>query len=313
MGYIYIMTNPSFPDYVKIGYADDAKQRLKDGNNTTWTPFAFRLYATYQVSKNKADRTIHEIITIANNKLRATDVIDGRERKREFFKMSAEDAYRILKGIADISDTENRLWKNNEWTEEEKQDDLIVSETQNAGRKGRKANFKFEDVNITPGETICFKYDQNIQVKVLGDNQVEYMGKKYAISSLALHLINLMPGYHWKSAQGADFFTYNGILLSHLWRGEDDIYEGGKGTPKTNNLYKKYGLQDGDNLEFTRKKGLNLVVKNNRVLYKDNLYSLSKLAKILLKEYCNLDWKTVQGPAFFTFNGILLKDIDKSN
>lgn len=27
-GVIYILTNPSFPEYVKIGYADDLKQRL---------------------------------------------------------------------------------------------------------------------------------------------------------------------------------------------------------------------------------------------------------------------------------------------
>ena len=28
-GVIYILTNPSFPDYVKIGYADDINKRLK--------------------------------------------------------------------------------------------------------------------------------------------------------------------------------------------------------------------------------------------------------------------------------------------
>ena len=27
-GYIYIMANPSFKEYVKIGYATDVKQRL---------------------------------------------------------------------------------------------------------------------------------------------------------------------------------------------------------------------------------------------------------------------------------------------
>ena len=28
IGYIYILTNPSFPQYVKIGYADDVEKRL---------------------------------------------------------------------------------------------------------------------------------------------------------------------------------------------------------------------------------------------------------------------------------------------
>lgn len=31
-GVIYILTNPSFPDYVKIGYADNIDKRLKQLN-----------------------------------------------------------------------------------------------------------------------------------------------------------------------------------------------------------------------------------------------------------------------------------------
>ena len=49
MGYIYILTNPSFPQYVKIGYATDVKQRLDELNRSTAVPFAFRVYATYEV------------------------------------------------------------------------------------------------------------------------------------------------------------------------------------------------------------------------------------------------------------------------
>lgn len=30
LGYIYILTNPSFPDYVKIGYATDIEKRLEE-------------------------------------------------------------------------------------------------------------------------------------------------------------------------------------------------------------------------------------------------------------------------------------------
>ena len=45
-GVIYILTNPSFPEYVKIGYADDVNKRLSQLNRTECTQFAFRLYAT---------------------------------------------------------------------------------------------------------------------------------------------------------------------------------------------------------------------------------------------------------------------------
>ncbi len=33
MGFIYILTNPSFPEYVKIGYAVDFLPRLKSGDS----------------------------------------------------------------------------------------------------------------------------------------------------------------------------------------------------------------------------------------------------------------------------------------
>ena len=41
-GYVYILTNPSFPDYVKIGYADDVEERVCVLNSRDCTPFAFR-------------------------------------------------------------------------------------------------------------------------------------------------------------------------------------------------------------------------------------------------------------------------------
>ena len=46
IGYIYIMTNPSFPEYVKIGYAKDVKQRLDELNRSSAVRlrFAFTLH-----------------------------------------------------------------------------------------------------------------------------------------------------------------------------------------------------------------------------------------------------------------------------
>ena len=58
-GAIYILTNPSFPDYVKIGYADDVFKRLKELNSNVCTPFAFRLYAYYDVSQRLTDKRLH--------------------------------------------------------------------------------------------------------------------------------------------------------------------------------------------------------------------------------------------------------------
>lgn len=109
VGTIYILKNPSFPDYIKIGYADDVYERLKQLNNKSAVPFAFRLYAYYKVNHRLEDKTVHDIIDKLNPSLRARDNIDGKERKREFFEMSAEDAYDMLHCIAKINGLESNL------------------------------------------------------------------------------------------------------------------------------------------------------------------------------------------------------------
>lgn len=91
-GYIYILTNPSFPDYVKIGYADDVNKRLQQLNRSECVPFAFRVFATYEVSSRLSDVKIHEIIDRLNPDLRAIENFDGKKRVREFYAMTAEDA-----------------------------------------------------------------------------------------------------------------------------------------------------------------------------------------------------------------------------
>ena len=61
-GYIYILTNPSFPQYGKLGYATDVKQRLAELNRSTAVPFAFRVYATYEVDSALSDKKLHSIL-----------------------------------------------------------------------------------------------------------------------------------------------------------------------------------------------------------------------------------------------------------
>lgn len=112
-GFIYILTNPSFPQYVKIGYATDVKQRLDELNRSTAVPFAFRVYATYEVDSALSDKKLHSILDKLNPELRSTEEVDGKRRIREFYAMTPEDAYSILEAIAEINDYRHRLkkWK----------------------------------------------------------------------------------------------------------------------------------------------------------------------------------------------------------
>lgn len=108
-GVIYILTNPSFPEYVKIGYADDVKRRLKELNRSECTPFAFRLYAYYEVNHRLTDMKLHNIIDKLNPDLRSIDNVDGKRRVREFYAMSKEDAYALFEAIAEINGLSDKL------------------------------------------------------------------------------------------------------------------------------------------------------------------------------------------------------------
>ena len=85
MGVIYILTNPSFPDYVKIGYADDLEKRLIELNRSECIPFAFRPYAIYEIRGRLQDRKIHGIIDRLYPSLRAIDEFNGKPWVKEFF------------------------------------------------------------------------------------------------------------------------------------------------------------------------------------------------------------------------------------
>ena len=98
-GVIYILTNPSFPDYIKIGYAKNLERRLQQLNRSETIPFAFRAYAVYEVESALTDKELHKLIDRLNPDLRSIETFDGRERVKEFYAMSAEDAYSLLEGL----------------------------------------------------------------------------------------------------------------------------------------------------------------------------------------------------------------------
>ena len=63
-GYIYILTNPSFPDWVKIGYADDPIKRVEQLNRTECTPFAFSNVRSFISSENSLASSFQKMILL---------------------------------------------------------------------------------------------------------------------------------------------------------------------------------------------------------------------------------------------------------
>lgn len=142
VGAIYILTNPSFPDYIKIGYADDVNKRLKQLNRSECIPFAFRLYAYYKVDSRLTDKQVHILIDSINPNLRAIDTFNGKRRKKEFYFMKAETAYQIFESIARINNLEKNLVKNE--TSEEAYNDLDVAEE----NRGIVRGLRFKEIEF---------------------------------------------------------------------------------------------------------------------------------------------------------------------
>ncbi len=97
IGYVYILTNPSFrEDWVKIGMTSNMEERLKTLDNTS-VPLPFEKYATLKTAKyQKAERLVHHYIERFTN-LRIRD-------NREFFNVRPEEALSIFREVAELLD-----------------------------------------------------------------------------------------------------------------------------------------------------------------------------------------------------------------
>ena len=208
-GVIYILTNPSFPEYVKIGYADNIDDRLKKLNRSECTPFAFRVYATYEVSSRLSDLKIHSIIDKLNPNLRSIENYDGRRRVREFYAMTPEDAYSILEAIAEIHGCKDKLTLVTP-NDTEAQAETTAQEIDTEVAE-RATNFSFSKCHIPIGSAISFSGDETITAIVVDDRNVEYIGETMSLTALA----KLLTGVRYSIA-GPRFFKYKGEWLNDI-------------------------------------------------------------------------------------------------
>lgn len=56
------MYNPSLEGWVKIGYADNVEKIVQQLNSHETTPYAFRIYATYEAHERLQDKSLHKLI-----------------------------------------------------------------------------------------------------------------------------------------------------------------------------------------------------------------------------------------------------------
>lgn len=194
-GFIYILTNRSFKDsWVKIGYAKNVEQRVKQLNGTN-LPFQYEIYAIYEVNSELSDKAIHRIIEELNPKLKLTP-------NREFFDVSPEKAYLLFENMAKIHNTLDKLKLFDNKTQ------TIEHTNKNFGQKRKK--YELIHLGIVKGEKLVYIKNKNIVVEVIDDNKVEYQNQKYSLSGLAKHL------NHTKSEQGQRYFLYKNKTILEI-------------------------------------------------------------------------------------------------
>lgn len=208
-GVIYILTNPSFPEYVKIGYADDIEERLLRLNRSECVPFAFRVYATYEVENRLSDKEVHKLIDQLNPNLRSIENLNGKKRVREFYAMSAEDAYSILEAIAKINGHTSRL-KRTKLTKNEKIEEEIANEIETETQE-KAENFSFSKCKIAEGEVLQYINDPKITCVVISDRKVKYNNEEMYLTGVAKILLGKRIGIC-----GPRYFAYKGERLDEI-------------------------------------------------------------------------------------------------
>ena len=180
-GVIYILTNPSFPEYVKIGYARDLEKRMNQLNRSETIPFAFRAYAVYEVESNLTDLVLHDLIDKLNPDLRSIENFDGKERKVYLSGEAYFEVHEIL-------------------------DEETAMEVSKEAKRGR---FKFGKYGIPVGAVIKYINDPSIEATVVDDGHISYKGVTTSTSALAKELLE--SEY---PVQGTAYFTYEGEKLT---------------------------------------------------------------------------------------------------
>mgnify|MGYP001385998277 CR=1 FL=1 len=198
MPIIYILTNQSMPDTIKIGITDNLERRIKELDNTSM-PLPFECYYAVEVEDaSKIEKKIHEGFD------------DKRVRQnREFFSATPEQAKSILE-IAEIMGGKDVTPK--EDIVETPQDKQAL---ENA--KKQRSRFNFQMIDLQPGTILKFRKDETITCEVHDDTKIKFRDKITSLSNAAEIILKEM-GYDWSAYQGPIWWMYEGRNLRDIRR-----------------------------------------------------------------------------------------------
>lgn len=204
MPIIYILTNESMPDIIKIGITDNLYRRIRELDGTS-TPLPFECFYALEVEENALDIEKHLHETFDDKRIR---------QNREFFNCPPEQAKSALKiaekmGGRDVTPQETVFE-----TEQDKQALYIAKK-----KKGRVDYFGVLGINV--GETLTFSKNHSLTCEVRENRQVLFREELTTLSGSALTLLSEME-YTLQQARGAGYWCYKGTTLLDLYQQTQD-------------------------------------------------------------------------------------------
>ena len=186
MGIVYVLTNPAFENYVKIGKTINLEQRLRSLDNTS-VPLPFRcVFAVEVEDENEVERLLPQ--AFADNRTRTT---------REFFEV---DAHRVIAAM--------KLTRGRDVTPKDDiaEDEEGIRAIEKAARKPRKIYSLF-DAKLKIGDVLRYANNENITAEVVGEKKVLFEGVETSLSASALMLLQ-RDGYKWRTVNGWNFWMF---------------------------------------------------------------------------------------------------------
>lgn len=186
MATVYVLTNPAFENYVKVGKTTNLEQRLRQLDNTS-VPLPFRcVYAVEVEDDAQVERLVHQ--AFADHRTRTT---------REFFEV---DPQRVIAAL--------KLTRGRDVTPKGDiaEDEEGVKALEKATRKPRKT-YKFSDAGLKVGDIIHYANNDQVTAQVVSEKKVLFEGEETSLSKSALTLLH-RDGYTWQTVNGWQFWMF---------------------------------------------------------------------------------------------------------
>ena len=184
--YVYLLTNPAMPEWVKVGKTNSIPDRLRNLSDRTAVPLPFECQAALKVPADKVfdvEHSLHEFLGFS------------LDSSKEFFRTKPDTVLTFFRAVQRLVTDCTLLLKED-----------LNAETPSEKKKAAATTFEILDLPV--GSKLVYTGDSTKVCEVAdAKNQVVYEGQNYSLSDLAFRLC----GYR---VSGYQRFTSDDELLA---------------------------------------------------------------------------------------------------